>query len=150
AIVILMIHTFYKGRVGLSTRFIIKTIGETIEAINERSLFYFESVVESIVCSVFKKICILNRPNNNQYQNFWPGGGGGGFYPRYDSFDQYSSQSGNTHQNFWTGLGLGALGGYFLGRNSESQRPRSRTTIFTSPSSSRSSSSRSSNMTNSQ
>ncbi|CAG8452473.1 8534_t:CDS:2 [Dentiscutata erythropus] len=71
-------------------------------------------------------------------------------YILQDSFDQYSSQSGNTRQNFWTGLGLGALGGYFMGRNSGSQRPRSGTTVFTSPSSSRSSSSRSSNMTNSQ
>ncbi|KAF0522009.1 DUF1183-domain-containing protein [Gigaspora margarita] len=96
------------------------------------------------------------RPNNNNnYQNFWPGGGGGGgFYPRHDSFDQYSSQSGGgIGQNFWTGLGLGGVAGYFMGRNNSSQRPRPRTTVFTSPPSrpsSSSSSSSSSNMTNAQ
>ncbi|RIB09748.1 hypothetical protein C2G38_2146399 [Gigaspora rosea] len=91
------------------------------------------------------------RPNNNNNQNFWPGGGGGGFYPRHDSFDQYSSQSrGGIGQNFWTGLGLGGIAGYFIGRNNSSQRPRPGTTVFTSPSSSSRSSSSSSNMTNAQ
>ncbi|KAF0462344.1 hypothetical protein F8M41_000309 [Gigaspora margarita] len=67
------------------------------------------------------------RPNNNNnYQNFWPGdGGGSGFYPRHDSFDQYSSQSeGGIGQNFWTGLGLGAVAGYFISRNNSLQWSR--------------------------
>ncbi|CAG8506396.1 1893_t:CDS:2, partial [Scutellospora calospora] len=73
--------------------------------------------------------------------------GGGGFYPRDDSFYQNSYSS----QNFWTGLGMGSLAGYFFGRNYSSSQPR---TYFMQPTRFRttftSSSSSSSNMTNSQ